>query len=217
MMNLTGLGVWTTISVVTRKKLLRSWSNTSEKKKWKVECCPCPSRRRFGVQLNNEINITDRLENPGLRELAAIMNLSVAAGDGIFGLNADVGKAHTRVKVKEDDCGVLACKTSASSDIIWLNKTGPFGVASAAYWWSRLMGLVGRFAFNVMFRGRHSYGFRWWQQMADSLALHRVVGDGRAPVFIPHSGVASRWTLRDSEWTTPVLRLVCQNEELPGL
>ena len=75
----------------------------------------------------------------------------MAAGERvIFGLNADVAKAHTRVKVKEDDWGVLACKTSASSDIIWLNKIGPFGVASAAYWWSRLMGLVGRFVFNVM-------------------------------------------------------------------
>ena len=60
-----------------------------------------------GVQLNNEINITDRLENPGPRELAAIMNLSVAAGERvIFGLNADVAKAHRRVKVKEDDWGV---------------------------------------------------------------------------------------------------------------
>ena len=60
-----------------------------------------------GVQLNNEINITDRLENPGPRELAAIMNLSVVAGERVmFGLNADVAKAHRRVKVKEDDWGV---------------------------------------------------------------------------------------------------------------
>ena len=103
------------------------------------------------MQLNNEINITDRLENPGPRELAAIMNLSVAAGERmIFGLNADVAKAHRRAKVKEDDWGVLACKTSASSDTIWLNKTGTFGVASAAYWWARLMGVVGRFALNAM-------------------------------------------------------------------
>ena len=102
------------------------------------------------VQLNNEINIVDRLENPGPRELAAIMNLSVAAGERvIFGLNGDVAKAHRRVKVKEDDWGVLACKTSASSDIIWLNKTGTFGVASA-YLWARLMGLVGRFALSAL-------------------------------------------------------------------
>ena len=50
-----------------------------------------------GVQLNNEIEIVDRLENPGPRELATIMNLSVASGERvIFGLNADVAKAHRR-------------------------------------------------------------------------------------------------------------------------
>ena len=104
-----------------------------------------------GVKLNNEISIQDRLENPGPRELATIMNLSVSANERvIFGLNADVATAHRRVKVKESDWGVLACKTSTSADTIWLNKTGTFGVASAAYRWSRLMGLVGRFALNVM-------------------------------------------------------------------
>ena len=78
------------------------------------------------------------------------MTLSVAAGERvIFGLNADVAKAHRRVRVKDDDWAVLACKTSASSDILWLNKTGTRGVASAAYWWARLMGLVGRFALNA--------------------------------------------------------------------
>ena len=104
-----------------------------------------------GVQLNNEISILDRLENPGPRELASIMNLSVASCERvIFGLDADVAKAHRRVKVKKEDWGVLACKTASNSDTIWLNKTGTFGVASAAYWWSRLMGLIGRFALNAM-------------------------------------------------------------------
>ena len=37
-----------------------------------------------GVQLNKEISATDRLENPGPRELAAIMNLSVAAGERVI-------------------------------------------------------------------------------------------------------------------------------------
>ena len=75
----------------------------------------------------------------------------MAAGERVsFGLNADVAKAHRRVKVREEDWGVLACKTSAGADVVWLNITGTFGVTSAAYWWSRLMGLVGRFALNAM-------------------------------------------------------------------
>ncbi len=37
------------------------------------------------------------------------MTLSVAAGERvIFGLNADVAKAHRRVRVKDDDWAVLA-------------------------------------------------------------------------------------------------------------
>ena len=103
-----------------------------------------------GVRLNNEIVILDRLENPGPRELATIMEVSQDSGEHvIFGLNADVAKAHRRVLVKESDWGVQACRTSSRSPVIWLNRTGTFGVASAAFWWSRLMALLGRFAYNL--------------------------------------------------------------------
>jgi hypothetical protein len=103
-----------------------------------------------GVRLNNEIVIQDRLENPGPRELATIMEVSQDSGEHvIFGVNADVAKAHRRVLVKESDWGVQACRTSSRSPVIWLNRTGTFGVASAAFWWSRLMALLGRFAYNL--------------------------------------------------------------------
>ena len=103
-----------------------------------------------GVQLNNQIVIEDRLENPGPREMACIMETSMAAGERcIFSLNADIAKAHRRVLVREDDWGVQACRTSSTSSVIWLNKVGTFGVASAAFWWSRLMGLVGRLGVRI--------------------------------------------------------------------
>ena len=59
-------------------------------------------------------------------------------------------KAHRRVKVHPKDWGAMACKISSASQTVWLNKTGTFGVASAAFWWSRLMGLFGRLAWGVM-------------------------------------------------------------------
>ena len=103
-----------------------------------------------GVQLNNQILIEDRLENPGPREMACIMETSMASGERcIFSLNADIAKAHRRVLVREEDWGVQACKTSSASPIIWLNKVGTFGVASAAFWWSRLMALIGRLGMRV--------------------------------------------------------------------
>ena len=51
-----------------------------------------------------------------------------------------------------DPPGVLACKThaDASDSVVWLNRTGTFGIASAAYWFSRLIGLVGRLSFRVL-------------------------------------------------------------------
>ena len=103
-----------------------------------------------GVHLNNEIKIEDRLENPGPRELSCLMETSVASGERvIFTVNADIAKAHRRVRVRKADWGVQACKASSSSPVVWLNTVGTFGVASAAFWWSRLMGLVGRHALCI--------------------------------------------------------------------
>jgi hypothetical protein len=46
-----------------------------------------------GVHLNNEIQIEDRLENPGPRELACIVESSMAAVERvIFAINADIAK-----------------------------------------------------------------------------------------------------------------------------
>ena len=55
-----------------------------------------------GVRLNNEIEILDRLQNPGPRELSTIMKTSEAAQERVvFAINADIAKAHRRVKVRE--------------------------------------------------------------------------------------------------------------------
>ena len=78
-----------------------------------------------GVHLNNESQIEDRLENPGPRELACIMETSIAAGERvIFAINADIAKAHRRVRVKSSNWGAQACKTSSKSQVIWVNKVG---------------------------------------------------------------------------------------------
>ena len=43
----------------------------------------------------------DRLENPGPRELACVMETSRSAGEHvIFAVNADIAKAHRRVLVR---------------------------------------------------------------------------------------------------------------------
>ena len=71
------------------------------------------------------------------------METSLTAGERcIFSLNAVISKAHRRVLVRGADWEVQACRTSATS-------VGALGVASAASWWSRLMGLVGRFGLQI--------------------------------------------------------------------
>ena len=75
------------------------------------------------------------------------METSLAADERvIFAINADIAKAYRRVRVRQEDWGAQACKTSSKSNVVWVNTVGTFGVASAAFWWSRLMGLLGRHA-----------------------------------------------------------------------
>ena len=41
---------------------------------------------------------------------------------------------------------------------VWLNEVGTFGIGSAAYWWSRLIGAPNRYVFYVLVRS-------WFWQM----------------------------------------------------
>ena len=50
-----------------------------------------------GVQLNNQIKVKDKMDNPGPREMACIMETSIAAEERvIFAVNGDISRAHRR-------------------------------------------------------------------------------------------------------------------------
>ena len=104
-----------------------------------------------GAQVNNDIVMKDRLELAGAREVSALQKLGMVSEEKVFfGFVGDVSKAHRRFLHHPEHWGVLACKTKSDSSVVWLNRTGTFGIASAAYWFSRLIGLVGRLSFRVM-------------------------------------------------------------------
>ena len=104
-----------------------------------------------GVQVNNQIVMLDRLESPGAREVSAIQKLGVVSDEKVlFGLVGDVKKAHRRYLHHPEHWGVLACRTRGDSSVVWVNRTGTFGVASAAYWFARIIGLVGRLSLRVL-------------------------------------------------------------------
>lgn len=103
-----------------------------------------------GVNLNNQIVSDNQMVNPGPREMATVLNFSAKASQRVlFGVAADISKAHRLFRYCEDQWGVLGCRTHDDAEVIWFNRTGTFGVASAAFWWSRLAGFMGRLAFRL--------------------------------------------------------------------
>ena len=75
-----------------------------------------------------------------------------------FCLSADIRAAHRLFKIREADWPYLARESDSTSQVVCANKVGTFGVSSTPYWWSRLMGLIGRFVGHVM-------GSRWFMQV----------------------------------------------------
>ena len=119
------------------------------------------------VMVNHEIRYADQLQCPGPAEVAASVREATLTLEAPFCVSADIQAAHRLVKVREADWGYLACKSDSNSNVLWLNRVGTFGIASAPYWWSRLMALVGRFVGHMM-------GCHWFLQLVYVDDLHGV-------------------------------------------
>ena len=109
-----------------------------------------------GVCVNNSIKPRDQLSMPGPAEAAASMQISREDFPGVhFSIAADISKAHRRVKRKQADWGLLACRAKlpkeGETDIIWVNKVGTFGIGSIAYFWGRLASALGRLTMKLWF------------------------------------------------------------------
>ena len=99
--------------------------------------------------------------------MAASVREAALTFEAPFCVSADIQAAHRLVKVREADWGYLACKSDSNSNVLWLNRVGTFGVASAPYWWARLMALIGRYVGHLM-------GTHWFLQMVYVDDLHGV-------------------------------------------
>ena len=118
-----------------------------------------------GINLNNKIRILDRLEVPGPEEVIELVAMAAETRDAAFCMSADIAQAHRCVLIRKADWARLACRSSSDSRTLWLNCVGTFGVSSAAYWWTRLFGCVGRWVLRVL-------GRRWSMQLAYVDDLH---------------------------------------------
>eukprot|EP00435_Cladocopium_sp_Y103_P066733 s1270_g29.t1 len=94
------------------------------------------------VMVNHEIVYQDKIMCPGPPEIASVVRETRESGEAAFCVSADIKAAHRLVKIKRADWGLLCCKADSSSDTIWVNCNGTFGVSSAPFWAS-LGGLLG--------------------------------------------------------------------------
>eukprot|EP00435_Cladocopium_sp_Y103_P004193 s6226_g1.t1 len=117
------------------------------------------------VMVNHEIKYRDKIVCPGPAEISAIVRETSSTGEAPFCVSADIKAAHRLVKIRRRDWGYLCCRTTSSSDTVWVNHTGTFGVSSAPYWWAKLAGLVGRFV-------GYLFHMRWFLHMIYVDDLH---------------------------------------------
>ena len=103
------------------------------------------------IRVNNEIIIHDQLEFPGPGDIAKVMDVCQNSDCGVvLSLAADIAKAHRRYLHRPQDHGYLCCRSDDSSDVVWVNRVGTFGVACAALHFGRLAALLFRLVIRLM-------------------------------------------------------------------
>ena len=93
-----------------------------------------------GQHINDSIRVRDQQAYPTGADLkAALESLPFAT----FSLSGDVSRAHRLIRVRETDWPRQSCRARKGGKI-FVNTVGTFGVASASYWWFRMLAGIGR-------------------------------------------------------------------------
>ena len=160
-----------------------------------------------GVHLNSSIKVLDRLEVPGPDEILECVAVSQEMREAVFGISADVSSAHRLVPIRRADWPKLGCRARSNDRVVWLNTVGTFGISSAAYWWSRLFGCVGRWVVDTLgyaddLRGRPASGCCWPSEILGYLDDDRSLRSCGHPLRLPE---VSRWATHRLHWISLVL------------
>ena len=91
-----------------------------------------------GLHVNDRIRVRDAQTYPTGADLKVALEQLPGA---YFSLSGDIARAHRLVRVRRQD---WCRQASAATSMIFLNTVGTFGLASASYWWFRLMSGLGR-------------------------------------------------------------------------
>ena len=100
------------------------------------------------VRLNHRIKVRDTSAFPGLGEARGILRWLKESGRRYLAFKGDVKAAHRRIKVDRKDHLQLGCRLTANE--VYINLVGTFGIASASYWWQRLIGILARGVYYLM-------------------------------------------------------------------
>eukprot|EP00435_Cladocopium_sp_Y103_P054310 s357_g17.t1 len=117
------------------------------------------------VMVNHSIVYQDKIDCPGPAEISSIVRETTETKEAPFCVSADIKAAHRLVKIRQSDWGYMCCRADSSSEVVWVNHTGTFGVSSAPYWCAKIAGLLGRFV-GFLFHQR------WMMQMIYVDDLH---------------------------------------------
>lgn len=97
-----------------------------------------------GLKVNTRLSQPNRMAFPQFDDLECAMRALKEHDSGARFLMAfDIKSAHRLIPVHRRDWGLQACRLE-EEEKIYLNTRGTFGVASAAFWWGRLAGLIFR-------------------------------------------------------------------------
>ena len=97
-----------------------------------------------GVDVNHQIRLCNQIRFPLFDDLEAAMHQFLTEADARrLAMAYDYKGAHRLVPIHEDDWGKQAFRLD-DPEVVYLNCVGTFGVASAAFWWSRLAATLQR-------------------------------------------------------------------------
>ena len=96
-----------------------------------------------GLEVNKKTRIRDQERAPIAADLKRAMRAKAARGESTFAVTADVTEAHRQVPIHPHDWKFLGCQVKPGGDV-FINTVGPFGLASASYYWSRISAALGR-------------------------------------------------------------------------
>jgi hypothetical protein len=97
-----------------------------------------------GVEVNHQIRLSNQIRFPFFDDLEAALHQFLLEADARrLAMAYDYKGAHRLVPIHEDDWGKQAFRLD-DPEVVYLNCVGTFGVASAAFWWSRLAATLQR-------------------------------------------------------------------------